>query len=74
MAGAIVKQEAVADLAVMDELWPLLPIETEIYLLPDGRVVIADMPVELADMVVQLGMLAQAPTVVPILPAVDEHD
>ena len=74
MAGAIVKQEAVADLAAIDELWPLLPIETEIYLLPDGRVVIADMPVELADMVVQLGMLAQAPTVVPTLPAVDGHD
>lgn len=34
--------------------WPLLPTETEIYLLPDGRVVIADMPIELLDLVTEL--------------------
>ncbi len=70
MADAIVKQEMVADLAAIDALWPLLPVETEIYLLPDGRVVIADLPVELADMVAQLGTLTQAST--DLLPTVDE--
>lgn len=70
MADATLKQEMVADLAAIDELWPLLPVETEIYLLPDGRVVIADLPVELTDMVAQLGMLTQAPT--DLLPTVDE--
>jgi len=34
--------------------WPIMPIETEIYLLPDGRVVIADMPVELTELIVAL--------------------
>ncbi len=31
------------------------PTETEIYILPDGRVVIADLPAELADLVADLG-------------------
>lgn len=35
--------------------WPLLPTETEIYILPDGRVVIADLPAELAALAVALG-------------------
>jgi hypothetical protein len=35
--------------------WPALPTETEIYILPDGRVVIADLPVELAPVVAHLG-------------------
>ncbi len=35
--------------------WPLMPTETEIYILPDGRVVIADMPAELNELVAQLG-------------------
>ena len=35
--------------------WPLLPTETEIYILPDGRVVIADLPAELAALAVTLG-------------------
>ena len=30
--------------------WPALPTETEIYILPDGQVVIADLPAELADL------------------------
>lgn len=34
--------------------WPAMPIETEIYLLPDGRVVIADMPVELTELIIAL--------------------
>jgi len=32
------------------------PTETEIYLLPDGRVVIADLPMELTPLVSTLGM------------------
>jgi hypothetical protein len=35
--------------------WPALPTETEIYILPDGRVVIADLPAELAALLAQLG-------------------
>lgn len=35
--------------------WPMLPTETEIYILPDGRVVIADLPVELAPVLAELG-------------------
>ena len=35
--------------------WPALPTETEIYILPDGRVVIADLPAELALLTAALG-------------------
>ncbi|MFN8489205.1 MAG: hypothetical protein U0350_16585 [Caldilineaceae bacterium] len=35
--------------------WPALPTETEIYILPDGRVVIADLPAELAPLLTELG-------------------
>lgn len=35
--------------------WPLLPTETDIYILPDGQVVIADLPAELADLADRLG-------------------
>jgi hypothetical protein len=35
--------------------WPSLPTETDIYILPDGRVVIADLPAELAGLAVALG-------------------
>jgi hypothetical protein len=35
--------------------WPVLPVETEVYILPDGRVVIADLPSELAPLVQALG-------------------
>lgn len=35
--------------------WPLMPTETEIYILPDGQVVIADLPAELSDFVDLLG-------------------
>jgi hypothetical protein len=28
--------------------WPALPTETEIYILPNGEIVVADLPVELA--------------------------
>jgi hypothetical protein len=32
-----------------------LPVETDIYVLPDGRVVVADLPAELASLVAELG-------------------
>jgi hypothetical protein len=35
--------------------WPPLPTETEIYILPDGCVVIADLPAELAPLAAALG-------------------
>jgi hypothetical protein len=35
--------------------WPALPVETEIYILPDGQVVIADLPEELAGLAAHLG-------------------
>ena len=37
--------------------FPLMPTETEIYILPDGRVVVADLPVELAAAVAALGIV-----------------
>ena len=44
--------------------WPLIPTETEIYILPDGRVVIADLPAELAEMLAQLGEIELAQPVI----------
>ena len=35
--------------------WPPLPTETEIYILPDGTVVFADLPAELASLATDLG-------------------
>ena len=40
---------------VSENVWLTLPTETEIYILPDGRVVIADLPVELAPLLAALG-------------------
>lgn len=40
--------------------WPLLPVETEIYILPDGRVIVADLPAELASLLAALGVPAPA--------------
>jgi hypothetical protein len=54
------------------DLWPVLPTETEIYLLPDGQVVIADLPVELADLVTELGMTARVATSAPTPPRPNE--
>lgn len=34
---------------------PLLPVETDIYILPDGRVVIADLPANLSRLATALG-------------------
>jgi hypothetical protein len=35
--------------------FPALPTETEIYILPDGRVIVADLPLELAPLTQALG-------------------
>ena len=40
------------------EAWPLLPVETDIYILPDGRVIVADLPAELASLLTALGVTA----------------
>lgn len=46
--------------------WPALPIETDIYILPDGRIVIADLPAELTHLLPKLG---------PVLPCeISTHD
>ena len=45
-------QESAGDLA-----WSQLPTETDIYILPDGRVVIADLPVELTSIPSALGVV-----------------
>jgi hypothetical protein len=37
--------------------WPALPTETEIYILPNGRVVIADLPAELTSLATALGVV-----------------
>jgi len=37
--------------------WSQLPTETDIYILPDGRVVIADLPVELTSIPTALGVV-----------------
>jgi hypothetical protein len=39
-----------------DSVWPALPTETEIYILPNGEIVVADLPTELA---AQLAHLTQ---------------
>jgi len=59
---------------VDSQAWPLLPVETEIYILPDGRVVVADLPAELVPLLAALGiaddMSALANTLTP-LPAAE---
>jgi len=37
------------------DAFPALPTETEIYILPDGRVIVADLPLELASLSQALG-------------------
>lgn len=39
----------------VDEAPLLLPVETDIYILPDGRVIVADLPAELAARLPSLG-------------------
>lgn len=40
---------------ISTEPWPELPTETEIYILPSGEVVVADLPAELAALITQIG-------------------
>lgn len=46
--------------------WPLLPVETEIYILPDGRVVVADLPAELTPLLAALGITTPTVAVVTV--------
>ena len=39
-------------------VWSALPTETEIYILPNGEIVVADLPAELAASMAQLMQLA----------------
>jgi len=50
------------------EAWPLLPVETEIYILPDGRVIVADLPAELASLLAALGVTAPVAVTTPTEP------
>lgn len=38
------------------EAWPTLPTETEIYILPSGEVVVADLPAELVTLIAELNL------------------
>jgi len=40
-----------------EEVSGLLPVETDIYILPDGRVIVADLPAELAARLPALGIV-----------------
>jgi hypothetical protein len=52
--------------------WPLLPTETEIYILPDGRVIIADLPAELADCLPGLGVIQPCAPPAAVMVPTDE--
>lgn len=52
--------------------WPAFPTETEIYILPDGRIVIADLPAELAQALPTLGEIA--PCDLPSFDASTPHE
>lgn len=43
-----------AMMAEADRNWPALPTETEIYILPGGEIVVADLPAELAAQIAHL--------------------
>jgi hypothetical protein len=47
--------DPVANVDGADTSWPAMPTETEIYIMPDGRIVIADLPAELAPLLAELG-------------------
>jgi hypothetical protein len=46
-----------------------LPVETEIYILPDGRVIVADLPAELTSMLAALGITAPVEVTAPAEPS-----
>jgi len=37
--------------------WPAMPTETEIYILPNGEIIVADLPAELAALIAQFTQL-----------------
>jgi hypothetical protein len=49
-------------MAEAEEDWPELPTETEIYILPNGEIVVADLPAELAAQLAQLTQLHEIAT------------
>ena len=53
--------------------WPLLPNETEIYILPDGQVIIADLPAELAGLADGLGRVQADPVPIADNPHIDSQ-
>ena len=53
-SGALDSVSADAPAPITDD-FPALPTETDIYILPDGRVIVADLPAELAVLVEKLG-------------------
>lgn len=56
MSTVLTATSTLAPNEVEAQPWPLLPVETEIYILPDGRVVVADLPAELAPLLAALGI------------------
>lgn len=44
---------------------PAFPTETEIYILPDGRVVVADLPAELVALIAALGQGERSAVTIP---------
>ncbi len=50
--------------------WPALPTETEIYILPNGEIVVADLPVELA---AHLDLLTKLQTITSVEEADASH-
>jgi hypothetical protein len=58
MAATVTSTSASNEGEAEVEAWPLLPVETEIYILPDGRVIVADLPAELASLLTALGVTA----------------
>jgi hypothetical protein len=46
-----------------ESAWPALPVETEIYILPNGEIVVADLPAELAAQIAQLTQGAVSPPI-----------
>jgi hypothetical protein len=57
---------AAPDPVAPDAAWPPMPVETEVYILPDGQVVIADLPAELAEHLGRWGSPAVAPSPSPV--------
>lgn len=67
MAPTATSTSAVSEPASL--AWPLLPVETEIYILPDGRVVVADLPAELSSLLTTLGLTAVVERSVTVEPS-----